>query len=264
MTWGAGDFMGGLATRRSRSAIPVVIGSQLVGLLLVVILLLFAGGELFRRDVGWAAAAAISGSGGLLLLYRGLATGTMTVVAPVSAVLAAIVPLCWGLATGERPSVLSWFGVVIALVAVALVSGAGRGFRVGPALGKAFGAGIGFGVFFILIANTSSAELWVIALARTTSILVIGCYGLVVGTSMRLPVETRWLVVGSGLGDAAGNVLFLLAERRGLLALVAVITSLYPAGTVLLARLFLREQLSRTQLIGLGLAALGIALISGG
>lgn len=266
VTFGAGDFLGGIATRRTRSAITVVVTSQLVGLALVAAVLLVVGGDLDSGDWVWAGGAGVCGASGLLLLYRGLSIGTMSLVAPVSAILTAVVPVGWGLVTGERPSLVAGLGVGLALLAVILVSGAGSpgGLRVGPGILEAIGAGFGFGIFFILIAETTSAELWTLTFARVASISVLAVVAAVGRISLRPAGGAGGVIAAAGVFDMVANLLFLLAERRGLLTLVAVITSLYPASTVLLARVVLHERLARTQVIGLGLAATGIALISAG
>lgn len=262
-TFGAADFLGGIASRRSRSTVTVVLLSQTVGLFLLVSLLLVFGGDLHSEDIWWAGGAGITGVMGLILLYRGFSIGTMSVVAPITGLFGAVVPLVWGLVTGERPSWLAGIGVAIALSAVVLVSGASSlaEFRTRAGMQEAVGAGIGFGVFFVLISNTSSAELWLVALSRTASISLLLGVVVVRGIAVRPAPGVARLVVASGIGDAVANLLFLLAERRGLLSLVAVIASLYPATTVLLARVVLKERMSRLQQVGLGLAALGVALI---
>jgi drug/metabolite transporter (DMT)-like permease len=265
LTFGGADFLGGLATRKSERVFAVVILSQLAGLAIVLVALAVTGGDLVAEDIGWAAGAGVAGSGGLVLLYRGLGIGTMSVVAPLSAVLAAVVPVAWGLITGERPSAVALVGIPLALVAIALVSGARPGqFGRGPGVAEGIGAGIGFGVFFILIANSDSAELWTLTFARFSSISIIIVVALLSRAPLRPGPGAGWLVAGAGTFDMVANLLFLMAERRGLLTLVAVITALYPASTVLLARFVLHERLARSQVIGLVLAAVGVGLISAG
>jgi len=262
-TFGGADFLGGLATRKSNRVFAVVVLSQVAGLAIVLVALAVVGGDLIREDIGWAAGAGVAGSAGLVLLYRGLGIGTMSVVAPLSAVLAAVVPVTWGLLTGERPSSLALVGIPLALIAIYLVSGARFGsFDRGPGVAEGIGAGIGFGVFFILIANSESAELWTLTFARFASISVILAIALVTRASLRPGPGTWPLVIGAGSLDMTANLFFLMAERRGLLTLVSVITALYPASTVLLARFVLHERLSRSQMIGLALAAVGVGLIS--
>ncbi len=264
LSYGAADFLGGIATRKSERVFSVVVISQMVGLSLILVSLAVTGGDLVQGDVGWAAAGGVAGATGLLLLYRGLSIGTMSVVAPLSAILTAVVPVGWGIVTGERPSLLAAVGILIALIAIVLVSGGGRPINRGPGLLEGIGAGIGFGVFFILISNTESAELWTLTFARLSSISVIAAVALIVGAPLRPGKGVGRLIIGAGVLDMIANLLFLLAERRGLLTLVSVISALYPASTVVLARIVLHERLTRVRLIGLGLAAVGVGLISAG
>ncbi|NNC91293.1 MAG: DMT family transporter [Acidimicrobiia bacterium] len=265
VTFGGADFLGGLATRKSNRVLAVVVLSQLAGLAIVLVALAGVGGDLVAEDIGWAAGAGVAGAAGLVLLYRGLGIGIMSVVAPVSAVLAAVVPVSWGLTTGERPSPLALVGIPLALVAIALVSGTRPGqFARGSGLAEGIGAGFGFGLFFILIAKSDSAELWTLTFARFASISVIVVVAFVSRASLRPGPGTGWLVLAAGTFDMVANLMFLMAERRGLLTLVSVITALYPASTVLLARFVLHERLARSQLIGLFVAAVGVGLITTG
>ncbi|MDH3607019.1 MAG: DMT family transporter [Acidimicrobiia bacterium] len=264
VTFGAADFLGGIATRTSNRVFSVVVASQIVGLSVAVVTLVLVGGDLVAEDIGWAAAGGLAGAAGLLLLYRGLAIGTMSVVAPLSAIMGALVPVGWGILTGERPSLVAMIGIPVALAAIVLVSGGGRRMEIGPGVLEAVGAGIGFGLFFVLIANTESAELWTMTFARLASISVVALIAVIAGAPLRPGRGVGWIVAGAGALDMTANLLFLLAERRGLLTLVAVITAMYPASTVVLARVVLDERLTRPRLYGLGLAALGIGLISVG
>ncbi len=265
VTFGSADFLGGIATRRSGRVFSVVVLSQLAGLGIVLVVLAATGGEIVREDMGWAASAGVAGSAGLVLLYRGLSIGTMSVVAPLSAILAAIVPVAWGLITGERPSRVALAGIPLALIAIALVSGVRSGqFRRGPGMAEGIGAGVGFGAFFILIANSESSELWTLTFARLASISVILAVALISRAGLRPARGCGWLILGAGGLDMVANLLFLVAERRGLLTLVSVITALYPASTVMLASVVLHERLFHTQWIGLIFAAVGVGLISVG
>lgn len=265
-TFGVADFIGGLATRRSRSAVSVVLLSELLGLGFLIILVVIIGGDLQDEDVFWAGTAGVAGVLGLVLLYRGFATGTVSVVAPIAGLGAAILPLAWGLATGERPSWIAGIGVAMALGAVALISGASNlsDFRARAGVPEGVVAGVMFGVFFILISQATSPEVWLVAIARIASILVLVVIVVVGRMSVRPAPGIGWMIVAAGLGDVIANLFFLIAERRGLLSLVAVISALYPATTILLARIVLKERMTTLQKVGLGLAAAGVALMSGG
>jgi drug/metabolite transporter (DMT)-like permease len=190
------------------------------------------------------------------------------VVAPVTAVGAAVVPLVVGLATGERPAVLALVGAVVALGAVALVAGGHEEEATGPAPSRsplllALGAGAAFGFVFVILGATDEASgFWPLLGGRLVSVSLV-CAWLVRSRTPLVPRPgTRLVVVGAGLLDVTANGLYLLAVREGLLSLVAVLSSLYPAATVVLARVVLHERLKPAQLAGLGLGLAGVTLIA--
>jgi drug/metabolite transporter (DMT)-like permease len=273
-TYGGADFLGGLVTKRAR-VLPVVLLSQLSGSILLVILFPFSGsGPLDSGAVGWGLASGVAGAVGIVLLYQGLARGRMVVVAPITAVEAASVPVLFGFITGERPGGLAIAGVMVALVAVGLVSrvpaegerSGGRGIlRSGSGVAEALGAGLAFGAFFILLKQAGmNSGLWPLVGARIASVGVVGVAAVVTRPSFKTDLRTGMGIAGSGLLDLIANCLYLLASRRGLLSLVAVLTSMYPASTVLLARMVLGERLRLSQVAGLVLAAAGVLLIATG
>jgi drug/metabolite transporter (DMT)-like permease len=271
VVYGSADFLGGLATRRNPT-FAVVALSQGWGLVVLAGAAAVLGdADPASRDLVLGAVAGALGLLGVALLYQALADGSMGVVAPITAVGAAVLPLLWGLGSGERPPPISLVGVVVALVAVALVAGgasgdvgsAGRGSRRHLAL--AGGAGAAFGVLFIVLAATGDdAGLSPLVAARVASLILLATAAAVVRPRLRLAPGTGAAVAGAGMLDMAANVLFLLAARRGLLSLVAVLASLYPAATTLLARAVLGERLRRVQVGGLGLALVGLVLIASG
>lgn len=273
LSYGAGDFFGGLASRRLPTPV-VVVASQCVGLVLLVGIVALTGGhEAIGDDVRSGAAAGTVGLVGLLLLYRGLAAGSMSVVAPVTAVGAAILPLAWGLADGERPAPAALVGVVLALVAVAFVAAPADETAAGtkPVVGHgrelllALGAGAAFGVVFILLGTTSeSSGLWPVLSARLASVAVVTVGTLAAGHRIAVPAGSRLLVAGAGVLDVSANAFYVIAAREGLISLVSVLSSLYPAATVLLARVVLREVVTSRQRLGLGLALVGVGLIAAG
>ncbi len=261
LTYGTADFYGGVATRRA-DAFRVVLWSQVVGLALACVAAPMFGGSIGPAIAGWGAAAGLAGSVGLVFLYRGLSTGRAAVVAPMSGVLAGVVPAILGLVLGERPSVTTMMGFVAAAIAVWLVSGGrfegGSGFWFGVA------AGLGFGLFFVFLSPIpETAGLWPLIPARSASIAVLALI-VAVRRTATAPVDgaTRRLIAAVGVGDMAANVFVLLALQRGPLGEGAVVSSLYPAVTVLLAALVLREAVRRWQWIGLGLAVLAMTLIA--
>lgn len=239
-----------------------------VGILLVAVWVVT--GDPTTADVAWGAAAGVAGGVGVALFYRALATGVMSVAAPVSAVTGAVVPVIAGLLLGERPGVLALIGVGIAIVAVALLAREKPGRDERPTAGRtravalAFGAGVGFGGFFVLIDRTSDdAGLWPLVASRSVTFVLAVIAAAVLGRAVLPRRDAFGLSVATGVLDMTANVFFLLANREGLLALVAVITSLYPASTIALAQVFLGERLARHQVLGLVLAAIAIVLIAG-
>jgi drug/metabolite transporter (DMT)-like permease len=274
-TYGAADFLGGLSSKRA-SVPAVVVLSQLTGLPLLGVLVVVAGGSPTAKALAAGAAAGAFGALGLVCLYRGLASGRMSVVAPITGVGAALVPVAWGVLRGERPDGLALTGVVLALVAVALVSrtdddpldGAATAETTDPAppsyVVLAVLGGLGFGMVFVLLAEAGDGVgFWPLVAGRAVSIPLLAAGTVVTGRSFRIVSRTAALtILGAGVLDMAANAFFLLATRRGLLALVGVVSSLYPASTVLLARLVLHERLQRVQLAGLVLAGAGVVLIA--
>lgn len=271
-SYGAADFFGGLASKRATSW-SVVLLAQYVGLAFLTLLLLAdRHASPTGADLVLGAAASSVGVIGVGLLYLGLARGPMGVVAPITAVGSAVVPVAWGLLSGERPAVLALAGVGLALVAVVLVARTTDEETV-PATARiarstlvvAVAAGLAFGMVFVLLSHTGDdSGFWPLLsgrLASTTALLVVLAV-------LRRPMvpggDTRPIVVLAGVFDVGANALFLLASREGLLSLVSVLSSLYPAITVVLARVVLHERLLRHQLAGLALALLGVALIASG
>jgi drug/metabolite transporter (DMT)-like permease len=270
--YGSADFFGGLATRRS-SVMPVMIFSQLAGLVTLLLVLPFlTAATATRADFAWGALAGGALAMGLMLLYQGLATGKMSVVAPVTAVLAVVVSAVAGMVIGDRLSVGAFTGVALAITAITLISQegrpekakAGQGWGAADGLAAALLAGVLIGVFFAALKQTSSASgLLPLVSARLASLVALGA----VAVSRPLPLGIRrdvWLIVVGGALDIFANVLYLLATRQGMLTIAATLTSLYPASTILLARFFLGERLRRIQIAGLACAGLGVVLIGAG
>ncbi|GAA2849721.1 DMT family transporter [Streptosporangium fragile] len=267
VVYGTADFFGGLATRRSR-VLAVVLLSQIAGLALLAALLPVLPGVLTTEALAWGATAGVSGTTGMVLFYRALAVGVMSVVAPITATTSAALPVLFGLATGERPEPVALGGVLLALVAVLLVSrdssaaASGRGY--GPVLAS-LAAGAGFGGFFVLLSQApEGAGMWPLLGARTTSIALIALLALATRRPPRPGPGTLHVIVAAGTLDMAANALFVLAQQRGMLSLVAVLVSLYPASTLLLARYVLGERLNTVQVVGIGFTLAAVALIAGG
>lgn len=265
--YGLSDFIGGVASKRTSPWTVGIVG-QATGAVLVVALGLVIGGSPTPEDVGWAALAGVGNGAGVALLYRGLSRGRMGVVAPASGVMAALIPVAVGLLDGERPSPVVAIGMVAALPGIWLVAAAppDETDRNRPSgLVDGLGAGVGFGLLFATTSRIPEGS-GVLPLAVMQGVAVVL---LIAGAT--LAREAWWPRHRTALGGvwcgALGSlavVLFLTASHRGLLTVVAVIASLYPAGTVLLAATLLRERIHRSQGWGLGLCAAAVVLVAGG
>ncbi|MFI7609876.1 EamA family transporter [Nonomuraea terrae] len=261
---GAGDFFGGLATKRSQ-VLSVVVVSQIAGLALVSCLLPLLPGAFDARALTWGVAAGLSGAAGLVLFYRALATGVMSVVAPTTAVTSAALPVVFGLATGDRPGPWALAGVALALGSVLLVSQdrSGSGQVSASSMLISLAAGAGFGGFFILLSMAPhEAGLWPLMGARLSSVSTVALLAVVTRRTLRPGPRSLHAIVAAGVLDMVANVLYLLAQQDGLLSLVAVLVSLYPASTLLLARHVLGERLRGVQVAGVGCALVAVALIA--
>ena len=266
-SYGLGDFNGGIFSRRG-GAWAVSLVAQLGGTAMVLVVALVDGGSPTSADLTWAVVAGVANGFGTAFLYRGLASGRMGVVAPVSGVGAVLVPVLVGLGAGERPGALVWVGVLLALPAIWLVS---REPVQGPTVGAGSGltdgilAGLGFGALFAALAQIDEqAGFFPLALNQ----LIAGFAIIVVAMTLReswVPRNRYALggLISGGLGALATG-LFQVATQHGYLSVAAVITSLYPAFTVLLAALVLREPIHRTQAYGLALCAGAVVLVAAG
>ena len=257
-TYGVGDFCGGLAARRI-PATTVLLWSHVLGLTLLTVSTVFVAGDPEAGDLVIGAVGGLAGAAGVGLLYQGLAVGRMSVVAPITAVLTAAVPVIAGYAEGERPGAAAGFGMALGLVAIVLVSAEG-GSTLRPsdtrAVLYALGAGLGFGVFFVFLSHTGEdAGMWPLVAARGASVAVVGGVALLGVIPRTPPIRgTRELTAAAGALDALANVFYLLAVREGLVSVVSVLAALYPVSTVVLARLVLKERFHRIQVTGMALA----------
>lgn len=265
LAFGTADFAGGKASRRA-DPITVTVVSQILSVPLLLVLVLVVPGTPSPLDLGWGLLAGVAGAGGVMLLYRALATGVMAVVAPVTAITAAIVPIIAGLVLAHSPGAVALGGAGLAVIAIGLVSLGERGTarRVsGRVLGTALAAGLLFGVFFALLGQADeSAGMWPVLAVRVSSIAFGLALALRTGKRLRLGRRVLGWAATAGLLDSAANALFLAAAGRGHLSVVAAIASLYPASTVLLALAVDRERLRPAQVAGLGLAAAALVLSS--
>jgi drug/metabolite transporter (DMT)-like permease len=264
LAWGSADFGGGLASKRT-STYGVVIGSHIISLIAFVILALLLNESIPPfRDWLFGAVAGLAGGIGLMLLYRALAEGKMSLAAPVSALVAAAIPVIFASITQGLPEYLTFLGFVLALAAVWLLS-SGEGITQirTKELGLPLTAGVVFGLFFILLHQASGQSIvWPVVATRIGSITSLLAY-----TSLKrlrwLPSRQHWLLLAFiGIIDATGTTCYALSARTGRLDVAAVLSSLYPGATVLLAWVFLKEKISRIQAIGVMLALGAIILLT--
>lgn len=287
VTYGIADFSGGMAARRAPVLVVTVV-AQAAGLLSLLLVIGIVAGRPSAAAFGFGVLAGIAGAGGLLLYLHALAVGPMGVVAPVSAVISAGLPLAIGLMGGERLGPIAVFAVGVALLAILLATTGTRNDRAastGVLLGLA--AGVGFGMFFVAVdAAPADSGLWPLLAGRVASVALLT--GLVLRHHLPLPTRSRAarlapvtgegpvrtgrdarpgartlaLMVASGVFDTLANVLFLASTRLGDLGISAVVVSLYPVVVVLLARVVLGERLTRTQLLSAALALTASALLA--
>jgi uncharacterized membrane protein len=269
LLYGSSDFAGGLAARRL-GPVQVSMASSAVAAALAWAVLIMSGGPgASLRAIAWGLASGLAGGTGNLVLYRGLARGQMSVVGPVSAVGAAVFPVLAGVALGERPGLLAVAGVLAALPAIVLVAGGGslrarlgRGLLGGGVL-EGVGAGLAFGILFIGLAQAGrNAGLWPVASEQTATLLPVLLVAVKTRVPLRIPVRAAGLPVLAGASGMAATLAYFYATHFSMLAVAAVIVSLYPGATVLLARVVLHERFSLAQRAGLGLCALAVAAIA--
>ena len=264
LLYGGSDFGGGLASRRFGPVRVTVIGSAVSTVLAWAALILSGGPGPDVRAIAWGLASGLAGGAGTLVLYRGLARGQMSVVGPVSAVGAAVVPVVAGVALGEHPSVLAVAGVLVSLPAIVLVAASGsvRG-KLGAGLFDGLAAGLAFGILFIGLAQAGrNAGLWPVASEQTGALLPVLAVAVTSRVPLRIPVRAAGLPVLAGVSGTAATLSYFFATHFSMLAIAAVLVSLYPGFTVLLARVVLHERFTPAQRAGLGLCALAVAAIA--
>lgn len=261
-TYGVSDFIGAVAARKS-SAWPVAFVTAIGAAATAAVMAVAHPGSPSASHFAWAALAGVGGGMGVAFLYRGLAKGRMGVVAPTSAVGAAVLPVLVSTITGEHPPPLAWIGIVAALPGILLVSleqGSSIG---GPGLSDGLVAGAGFGVSFIGLGHVpESAGWWPLVITNVASAASV----YLVAKALRQPVLSRqpavYLGLVGGMLAAAAMVAFVLATSRGLVSIASVLVSLYPAVTVALAVALLHERVQRSQWLGMALCAVAVALVA--
>ncbi len=271
LCWGTADFFGGLQSRRI-SSLAVALWSQLAGGAVLLVVLIAGHTTPMFPTIAWGVFGGLFGGAALALFYRGLAVGTMSIVAPVSAC-GAIVPVLLTLATGHIPHVLALVGIVVAIGGVILVSlqreaAPHDARRARQSLLLALGAALGFGLFFVGLDYGSvgghDAPLWAVGGARLGSLAMLVALVVINRGVAPWPGRRTAPVAGVGILDMTANVLFAYATTRGNAGVVAVLGSLYPVMTVILGRFVLAERLTQVQNIGVVVALAGVVLLSAG
>jgi drug/metabolite transporter (DMT)-like permease len=280
--YGSGDFLGGMATRRAH-VLTVLTLVETAGVIVALAAAVMSGGLASLPGLAWGFSAGAIGGLGLIVFYAGLAAGPMSVVAPISGLVSTILPVAVALAEGERPGVGVYAGALLCLVAIVLASSVGdaNGATSRPRLGRAIAygtaSGVSFGLFFLLIRNAGqSGEVWPVAAGRIGELAVVLAAAAVlrpgllrglgrgkgggVGGGIRVGIPLA--AVSAGVIDVVANLCYVAATRIGAFGLAVVLASLYPGVTVLLARVVLGERLRWIQRVGLGLAAIGILLVT--
>ena len=278
--YGVADYCGGRASRTMVSTMVTLIGQATSLVVGVFVVALSATPSPGLRDWAWGSVAGVASAVALGSFYHALSHGAMTVVAPITAVTSAALPVAYGLVSGDRPKAMAYAGMALAVVAVALVSGA-VGTRHEHArratVVLAFVAGLGFAVIFVALGRTSkSSGMWPLVASRLTSVVLVTAFVLVMragssrprdGKSVgsALPPLRLWrLAALAGALDMSANFFYLLAVRRGMLSIVVVVASLYPISTVCLAFGLDRERVSKSQATGMVLAVAALVLVSAG
>ena len=287
--YGGGDFLGGMATRRAH-VLTVLMLVETAAVIVALAAAVILGGPASLPGLAWGFSAGAIGGLGLIIFYVGLAAGPMSVVAPVSGLVATVLPVAVALAEGERPGAGVYAGALLCLVAIVLASSASKtdeadgpgrtgrtghtGLahpprRLGRALAYGTASGVSFGLFFLLIRNAGqSGEVWPVAAGRIGELAVVLAAaavlrpGLLRGISGGLRGGVPLAAVSAGVIDVVANLCYVAATRTGSFGLAVVLASLYPGVTVLLARVVLGERLRWIQRVGLGLAAIGVLLVT--
>jgi drug/metabolite transporter (DMT)-like permease len=287
VAYGVSDFVAGLLSRRRSFVLVAVIGHAIGCVVLAIGLVLTARAMPTAHGVLWGAASGVGSAVGTLALYRGLGRGRMGVVAPLSALCAAVIPVLVGVLTGERPTPLAWTGVALAFPAIWLVSSpdedawepvadnpaptsgpaTGPESRLAIGVGDGLLAGAAFALLFVALDRAGEGSgLWPVAAGHLTSLallLPIAARRLVRSSRGDLPLRVLVGAATVGLSGTTATVLYFLSTHAGMLAIVAVVTSLYPGVTVVLAALVLKERIGVTQGVGLALSAVAVMFVVG-
>lgn len=260
---GGADFVGGV-TSRTAIAARLAAAAQAVGLLVVVPAAIVVGWDrVTGGDAAWSVASGLVVGIGLALFYQAMTVGLISVVAPIVAATGALVPVCVSLARGERPGQIALAGIALAIIAIALVSVAPGEGSATRGIGLSLAAGALFGLFFVFLSLTNDdAGLAPVALSRVGSTLALGALALVTTRGLDPGRATHRAVVAIAVLEGGAAIFLLLALQRGPVSVAAVLASLYPVTTTLLAATLLRERLTEVQLAGVALALTAVILVS--
>ena len=264
-TWGAADFIGGLASKRT-SPYRVLFLAEIAGLIPFLALALLTREPIpSTLDLLWGAGSSLVGLTGLTILYRALADGQMTIAAPVSALFAALIPVIFGFFTLGAPSLTTFIGFGLAFLAVWLISQTdSANWRVSFAdLRLPLLAGLFFGLYFIVIHRaTLNAFFWPLVMARFAGFAAFGLFALITHRPAMPPRDVWGFCLINGVIDIGGNAFYILSAQTGRIDVAAVLGALYPASTVLLASIFLKEKITPVQTFGVFLAFAAIVLFT--
>lgn len=269
LSWGAGDFTGGIAARKT-GAYRAVFYAEVIGIF-VLFFVIAIFGEPFPNNRTWffAILAGVLGTMGLILLYHSMTLGLMSIAAPVSALLAAALPVVVGIFREGFPEWMTFIGFGFALFAVWMISQGEGGITDILShlsdLKLPLLAGIGFGLYFVFMheATNTGATIWPMVASRFGGLAMVTTYIIITRSSWKVEDSSAWPIITlNGILDISGNVFFILASQSGRLDVAAVLSSLFPGSTVLLAWIFLKERLTRNQWIGIAAALAAIVLMT--
>lgn len=262
ISWGTGDFLGGLTSKRSRPLIVATVMQIIGAAFLLILAIVTKEGAPTGESLAWSVAAGIAGGIALLLLYSAFATGKLGIAAPVSGVVGASIPIVVAAITEGTPTSLQFGGFLLALAAVWLLAGGSLEGVDFHSIAIPVIAGVGFGLYYVLVAQAGSGGFfWPLTAQRTMAFAALAVYALIRRQSIRPPRALLPALLAVGIFDTGGNIFYLLAATTGRIDTAAVLSSLYPAMTVFLAHFVLHEQLGRSQWVGVILALAAIPLI---
>src|SRR5712692_7010841 len=264
ISWGAADFSGGVATKTA-NVFSVVVVAHATGLVFMLLLALLVGEPIPGwSSMLWGAVAGLLGGIGLAAFYKSLAVGTMGINAPLSSVITAVVPLLFSFSTEGLPHAIQMTVFALAMLSISVIAAPRGGASHSKGLGLAVVSGIGFGGFLLCMKLAGSqAVFWPLASARAASFLLMLAIILLTGGEWNVSRSSLSYILAAGILDSGANALYVAATQRGRLDVAAVLSSLYPASTVILARLALKERLSRLQSVGMVTALIAVSMIAG-